>query len=328
MACATSDFVQFSLQCRWKMSQDLKFSSRIQSVEVGEAIIISGKATPAARRMNFDLSSDSDENIPFHMSVRVDEGIVVRNSYTKRRGWEKEERQENLIKSNASSLVKQNENFIISIYIDSSEFVVSINDKPFCTFSYRKPLSEIQKLSIWNDVEKVYRVDHVTTPPSCWPPLNIHNTFGSLFPKPLQAGNIIVVTATPRAVGHFNINLLQTQPSRSLFHFQTNMKNSIMMNDQLDNLSWRGEVKPNLSPFPFEVYRTFKLAIAFTNFSLLLAIDGKLLARFDYREDKASLFEWIQELEISSCENANLEIKSVDHMLITPNCNNFKSFSK
>jgi hypothetical protein len=321
----------YSVSIVHRFDMSLKFSSRIQSVQDGQAIFITGKAAECAGRFDIDLSSGTGtdlkcENIQFHMSVRFVEGKIVRNTHTSGRGWGIEEREENLIPYSCANPIKRGEDFKIAIYVDTKAFFVTINEKPFCVFPHRMPLNEIQNLTVWRDVETVYRVDHVTAPPKSWPLTN-NRTFTGLMPKQLKAGNVVVVTATPKSCGDFTFNLIQTETGRIFFHFRPYLNNArIVMNDQCDNLKWRSEVNTNSCAFPFSLNQKFKLAIVLDNSSFLIAVDGKIFAKFDYRDDNSTIFQSIGKLEIIS--RNNLEILSVNHMLIAPDCKGFETFSK
>lgn len=252
----------------------------------------------------------------------------MRNSHTSGKGWEREERQENLIPFSNANPIKRGEDFKIAIYVDAAAFFVTINEKPFCVFPHRKPMNEIQKLSIGGDVEKVYRVDHITAPPKSWPVTN-PNVFTGMMPKQLKAGNVVVVTATPKGCADFTFNFIQTETGRNLFHFRPYLNTSkIVMNDHSDKLSWRTEINHKSCAFPFKVNQKFKLAVALTDKSFLIAVDGKNIATFDYREDKANVFKWIGGLEIITNKNVNLELASVDHFLVTSDCKGFEALSK
>lgn len=154
-----------------------KYSGRLFPVEAGQVITFSGKSTPAAERFEVELNSGNGNHsndpgdVQFHLSVRFSSDIV-RNAHTRGVGWGHEERQEHLLPNNTGNPIRRGCVFKIAIYVDSNMFFVSINDKPYCIFSHRKPLHGIQQITINRDVETVYKVDQTTATPTSWPTPN------------------------------------------------------------------------------------------------------------------------------------------------------------
>lgn len=219
------------------MSQ--KYSGRLFPLEVGQVITISGKTNFSANRFEVELANGNAlhgdiGDIPFHMSVRFDgSGEIVRNSHVRNGGWGHEERQENLIAHGPSNPIRKGLAFKIAIFIDSSMFFVSIDEKPFCLFPHRRPLNEIQRLNINRDVEAIYQVDQISAQPSKWPSTS-ESCFSGLAPKNFRAGSVIVFTAIPRGGrGDFAFNLRENGSGRILLHVRPYFGNGcIVTNDQ------------------------------------------------------------------------------------------------
>lgn len=316
------------------MSQVLKFCSRLFPVEAGQTITIYGKAASCGENFEIDLSDDNslclgNIDINLHLSFIFGnenvEGVVERNSHSKGEGWDGKEVNENLIRCSPANPIQRGDDFKVAIYIDTCDFIVSINDRPFCSFPKRKQLTEIHWLGVWRDVEKIYRVDQVTSSPKCWPLAN-QKVYTGLIPGHLRAGSVIVVAATPRGCGDFIFNFIQTETGRNLFHFRPQLSNSsIVMNDQCENLQWRWE--ENLNLCPIKSNRKFKLAIALTDNCFLIAVDGQRIATLEFREENSNLFQWIGGLEIVS-SGLELDIEAVNFMRIAPECDQFEVFSK
>lgn len=232
-------FMNFSLRFKLDQNMSQKYSGRLFPLEAGQLITVSGKTSAAPERFEVELSSDngahgSTGDVQFHMSVRFNgAGEIVRNAHTRGVGWGHEERHENLFPNNTANPIRRGANFKIAIFIDSSIFFVSIDDKPFCMFPHRKPLHEVQKLKIHRDVETIYQVDHITAQPHQWPMRN-ETVFSSLVPKQFKAGNIIVLSAITRGVrGDFAVNLRDEKSNKILFHLRPYIGNgTIVTNDQ------------------------------------------------------------------------------------------------
>lgn len=66
----------------------MKFTSKLSSVKAGQVITVVGKTTAGAKRFVVELAVDVETTkeairIPFHMSVRIPESVIVRNSRDK-----------------------------------------------------------------------------------------------------------------------------------------------------------------------------------------------------------------------------------------------------
>ena len=217
-----------------------KYSGRLFPVEAGQVITLLGKTTPGAERFEVELNSgngtQSDPgDVQLHMSIRFANDIV-RNVHNRGGGWGHEERHENLLPGNGSNPIQRGAVFKISIYVDNSLFFVSVDDKPFCTFQHRRPLHEIQLITVNRDIESVYGLNQITAQPVQWPTPS-QNIFSSLTPKQFRAGSVVVLTATPRGNrGSFAINFRENGSERVLFHIRPYLNNgTIALNDQDTN---------------------------------------------------------------------------------------------
>lgn len=216
---------------------ETKFSSRLIPLQAGQVITCFGKATSSAERFNVELNSgdgthNDPGNVQFHMSVRFS-GEIVRNAHTRGVGWGHEERHENLIPGNSGNPIRRGAYFKIAIYVDSSMFFVSINDKPYCMFPHRKPLHEVHCFTILRDVESISQVSHTSAEPFQLTISNERN-FTATLPKSFKAGSVIVFTATPSGSrGDFAINLKENSSSRVLLHIRPYLGNgTVVINDK------------------------------------------------------------------------------------------------
>lgn len=204
-------------------------------VQAGQVITIQGRTASNVNR--FDVNLKSEVDIQLHLSIRfAGSGEIVRNVQTKGVGWGHEERHDNMISHNTPNPIKRGGDFKIAIFVDSSIFFVSIDDKPYCLFPHRKPLHDIKYVEVTQDVERIYRVDQTTSQPSKWPAVN-NLSFKSFAPKPFGPGNVIVMTAIPKGNhGDFAIDFYDGGTSRVLLHIRVYIGNSlIVVNDQEPN---------------------------------------------------------------------------------------------
>nr|XP_022907922.1 trithorax group protein osa-like [Onthophagus taurus] len=111
----------------------------------GKLIRVQGSAAPQAERIDFNLvTNENKDDIGLHLSVRLLEGYVARNSYE---GgiWGAEQDKGDLP-------IQPGENFEIVIFADNSEYKIAINGRHFCEFPYRIPIKNISHLSIEGQV--------------------------------------------------------------------------------------------------------------------------------------------------------------------------------
>lgn len=155
-----------------KMQQEnsLRYSGNLLPIEEGHQITISGKTKESAQHLELFLAKDkgtSDDFEDIQLYVKVDFtgiGSITRSYYTKGVGWE-EEKEGNLMPNDQPIPIKRGGVFKISIYADVDMFFMSIDGRPYCTFKFRKPLSDIRRINIYGDVDQIYRVDHKIVKP-------------------------------------------------------------------------------------------------------------------------------------------------------------------
>lgn len=201
-------------------------------VQAGQVITVQGRTAPSATRFDVNLKSEGD--IQLHFSVRfASPGEIVRNAQSKGIGWGHEERHENMISHNTANPIKRGGDFKIAIYVDSSIFFVSIDEKPYCLFPHRKPLHDIKYVEVNQDVERIYRVDQTTSQPSRWPVVNT-SSFKSFAPRPFGPGNVVTLAAIPKGNrGDFAVDFYDGETRRILLHVRVYVGNSlIVVNDQ------------------------------------------------------------------------------------------------
>lgn len=214
------------------------YSCILIPLEACQTIIVSGLTSAEAERFNIDLTTaDGDETNPgdiqFSLSVRFKELVIVRNTYSRGIGWGPEETNQNLFFDDGeTNPVRIGENFKIAIYVEKSMFLVSIDEKPFCKFTFRKPLNEIEKIRVHGDVEAMFQFNHIKAQSQ-----NAHESlFSYLIPTNFKAGNVIVFVAMPRGDrGDFALYLRERGSTRILFFFKALLdQKTFELNDQDD----------------------------------------------------------------------------------------------
>lgn len=209
-----------------------KYCGRLMPVQAGQLITIQGRTAPSAGHFVINLKNEVD--IQFHISVRFanfNAVTIARNVQTKGT-WGPEDRQQNLFPHNTANPVKRGGDFKFAIFVDSSTFFVSIDEKPFCFFPHRKPLQDIKYIELTHDVERIYRVDQTSSQPSRWPAIDT-SSFKSFAPRPFASGNVVTLTAIPKGnPGDFVVEFYDGETNRTLLHFRVYLGNcSIVVND-------------------------------------------------------------------------------------------------
>jgi len=316
----------------------LKYTGRLSSVEAGQLISVVGKIINNPQRFDFELTAGNGQgndsgDIHIHISARFQgtEPVVVRNTHKRGAGWEKEERRENLFPHNILNPFKRGGDFKIDIFVDQAAFFVTIDGKPFCTFTHRLPLHTIQVINISRDIEAVYQVNQTSAQVRPWPAVN-PNAFEAFIPKQFNSGNVIVVTGVPRGypTGDFSVNFYDgLNRFRTHFHFRANLNNrSVFLNSQHENGTWRTGTTAFPQPYPFNSNQAFKLAFAITNNEFQVAANGFRVAAMPFMDHIQRLLGSMTGIELISDNGVNVEVQSVDFMKMDQTCSGFENFSK
>jgi hypothetical protein len=210
-----------------KTSKSLRYSGKLLPVEPEHVITISGKTKSDAEYFDIFLAADNgtDEDfgdIQFHITVMFtgERRAVVRNSYTKHVGWEGgQEIEENLVPGNELNPIKRGGDFKFSFLAGEEMFFVSIDEKPFCTYKYRKPLNGIRRINVYGDVEQVYGVNHYDS--SAEKTFSSSSFIGSL--PLIVPGTAMVVNATPHVEGKFVVDLSDNTSGKMVLQVTTDV---------------------------------------------------------------------------------------------------------
>ncbi|VDN08019.1 unnamed protein product [Thelazia callipaeda] len=216
--------------------QPIPYRSQLQEkIEPGQTLIIKGSTIDESQRFTVNLhckSADfSGNDVPFHLSVRFDEGKIVMNSFMNGE-WGKEERK--------SIPFKKGTPFDIRIRAHDDRFQVFCDQKEFKDFEHRLPLSSVTHLSVDGDLY-----------------LNQVHWGGKYYPVPYESGisqglgvsKTLVVFLCPEKKGkRFNINLLKRNGDIAL-HFNPRFDEKAVIRNALQSGEWGNEEKEGKMPF-------------------------------------------------------------------------------
>ncbi|XP_030753151.1 32 kDa beta-galactoside-binding lectin-like [Sitophilus oryzae] len=112
----------------------------------GLTIRVRGQAHPTGDRFIVDLQNGPDpspRDIPFHISVRLNQGYVARN--TLRHGnWDAEI-------GEGSLPILKGQPFDISITVEPHRYIVYINGQYFCEYPHRLPFDQVSHIYVHGD---------------------------------------------------------------------------------------------------------------------------------------------------------------------------------
>lgn len=128
------------------------------------------------RRLDLNLRNGKkkDTDIALHLGVRFYAKAMIRNS--RHNGeWGTEEREQDLYSKTNPNPVKNpieaGEIFKFYILIGDQQFLIDVNNQPFCTFKYRMSIDSIRTIQLKHDLQFVTQVDHRSVFPFPHPPV-------------------------------------------------------------------------------------------------------------------------------------------------------------
>lgn len=300
-------------------------------VETGQIFVVSGKTIDGAMNLVINLTSGKigEVDIPFHFSVRFHNENIVRNSLIDH-AWGEEEVEENLLSS--PNPIISGWDFKVYILAGDEKFHVAINEQPFCTFNYRLPLESIHALQVLGDVQRIFQVDHRRAYPSPWPYVQEDNKIGNEVsadvPRQFFPGHVIVIQAIPTGNpnGTFVIKMTEGSGKRQMFHISTRFnQRATIANSMLETLEWRKDEERH--SFPFTIDQMFKMAIAFTESSFEVSVDGEKLFSYRYRTSN-SFLDTLMGLKFQVGNGMHLEVQGIDHMNMgMSDCEGYETYS-
>lgn len=96
-------------------------------------------------------------------------------------------------------------------------------------------------------------------------------------------------------------------------------------NSMTETLEWRRDEERH--PFPFVIDQHFKMAIAFTETSVNVAVDGEKLFSYAYRYSN-SFLDTLMGVKFIDGNGTHIEVQGIDHMNMgMSDCLGFESYS-
>ncbi|CRK92982.1 CLUMA_CG006589, isoform A [Clunio marinus] len=299
-------------------------------VEVGHIILVSGKTIDGAMNLVINLSNGKvgEVDIPFHFSVRFHSENIIRNTLMEQ-AWGDEEIEDNLMAS--PNPIMSGWDFKVYILTGDDRFHVSVNDQPFCTYSYRMPLDTIRAIQVLGDLQKIYQVDHRRAYPSPWPFVqqDIRKGQEISFDTPRQffPGHLMVISAIPSGNPNGTMIFKMTEGStkRQMLHISCRVHQRLtIVNMMTESHEWRHEEQHG---FPYEIDQMFKMAIGFTETAYVVAVNGERLFTYDYRFSN-SFLDTLMSFRVQTSNGMQVEVQGIDHMdMGMSDCEGFETFS-
>lgn len=300
-------------------------------VEVGQIFVLSGKTIDGAMSLIINLAGGKvvEADVPLHFQVLFHDDKIGRNSFVEQ-NWGIEEVEENLLSS--PNPIIAGWDFKVYILCGDDRFHIAINEQPFCTYNYRAPLEAITTIQIQGDVHKIFQIDHRRAYPTAWPFIQEDAKRGhdisADVPRQFFPGHVIVIQAIPTGnpSGNFIIKFLEGSGKRQMFHISARFHQGITaVNAMTESLEWRRDEERY--GFPFVHDQMFKMAIAITETSFNVAVDGERLCSYAFRQSN-SFLDTLMGFKIQTGNGMQMEVQAIDHMNMgMSDCEGFETYS-
>nr|CAD7459127.1 unnamed protein product [Timema tahoe] len=266
----------------------------------GRTITIHGDIFPDAVRMSLNLvcGSQMDSDLALHLNPRFDQNYVVRNCRIASH-WGQEE-----AAAHRKNPLHRGKTFALTVFVAEEQFLVSVDGRHFCGYTFRVPLQRVVMLAVHGDLS-VSTVEHGTAeiyPENCPmmelplsrttedPPME---SFIGRLAGPLKPGDYVEVLGRVKLLPHsFYVNLqhgchIWPHPSISLHvnpRFKTGAGVGVALNSWFHHKKrWgREEIVRSTA---FRPGREFTLRIVQLDDGFQLRVDDKDLTIFKYRSE-------------------------------------------
>lgn len=149
--------------------------------------------------MNLTSGKKKTDDIPLNVSVMFHEHVITRNSRINGK-WGIQENGQNLSTNDPNDIanlnpIKSGDIFKFYILIGDTKFHIAINNKSFCTFSYRLPINSIRTIQLKHNLQFVTQVDQRLIFPFPHPSIQYDDkkyVFSNDAPKPFKFGKKII----------------------------------------------------------------------------------------------------------------------------------------
>lgn len=260
-------------------------------------------------RVDINLAEDKDhKEIPFHISCRFQENVLIRNHKTNNAFG---------VEEKSANPLKAGEDFTVLIFVGKQHFHLSINTKHFCDFAFRVPLPRVKVLQVLQDVEFIRRVDHTTAYPSPYPLPYFRDTnfsFSSDVPAQLTKGQVIVLHANAlgNAKGSFSVHFLNSQAPKTAIVFNVALPpKSLLTRSFINATNEYREIDASGPKSPIVSQKPFKIAFGFGDQSFFVAINGQKMCEYKYQNGMRTY----SGIKVTEHDGLLLNVLGVDHHL-------------
>ena len=98
------------------------------------------------------------------------------------------------------------------------------------------------------------------------------------------------------------------------------------MNSQCEKHNWLKVSEFAPKPFPIVTNENFKIAVVIEKSSFALALNGKKLGNFEFRENPEKMFANMNGIEVFSNEGSTVNIRSFEYFEMEENCPDFEVY--
>jgi len=266
----------------------------------GTLLTMYGSVPPNCDRFNINLqlgaSTQPRSDVAFHISARVKQGAIVRNTLQNQK-WQNEEREIPF------QPFQPGENFEIMILAEKEQFKVAVNGKHFIEYKHRmRPLKNINTLNVTGDV-KIQNIafhgpDQITTQRavslSAGAPqgssgviTNPALPYSGCIPGGMYAGRMIYVTGiVNNKPNRFHINLCKRDSEVTnqdiALHFNPRFGGAAVVCNTKKGNAWGAEER-KAPYFPFAGNTNFEIIILCDPQCYKVAVNGRHLLEYAHR---------------------------------------------
>jgi hypothetical protein len=234
-------------------------------LQPGQSVVVRGFVT-GENRFEINLSCgpkvDGDDDIPLHLSARMDEKKLVMNS---RKGgeWGKEER--------VKIPFKVGQEFDLRIRAHDDKYEIFANHKEIHQYDHRQPLSSVSHIYVTGSVELF----------TCsWEGKYYSVPYEAGIPGNFYSGRKLYVSGEPeKGAKEFAVNLHAGNDIAFQFNVRFNEK-AVVRNSKRGN-EWGNEEREG--KFPFDKKATFDLVIQCEDHTFKCIVDGNEFCNFAHR---------------------------------------------
>ncbi|CAG9808527.1 unnamed protein product [Chironomus riparius] len=312
------------------------------SVRVGHIFVISGYSARFANSLKILLACGKAENsnVALSLETKFADRKIIRSAFVGGNFVNEECDSEN---SNLSNLSYENsmplrpgEQFTFCILVGDDRFHIAVNDASYCQYKYQTSPEQIRSIMIYGDMDALVKVNHLKMFPFIYP--NIQSdyedlAFESFIPKQYGPGHLTLITGTVngKSDGEFIIMFTQDETKRQLIHFNVRFDETAVVMNTMDAEEGWSDNEIRTMDFPFVIGEKFKLAFAFTEHELKVAVNGSQLIQYPLHhiemDDDENLWAELTGFRVKNGIDMLTKITDVEHIKMNDqNCEDFEEY--